>query len=187
MICAAAPGNCYCPPDWLRRFLAQATDEASREDVGRRSSASCTLQRLGHRRNLRALPLQRAKFRSPPKTSGNVSRVARACGRCIKIAQSWFSWQTTLPSTATGVDHEEMLEGLRSDAFQIRVCVLMALGQYMFSASSVGAAVNAHRAVAYLQRDAGQADRVHPGIFNSPLPQLSGRRRLVPTLFEAVA
>jgi hypothetical protein len=42
----------------------------------------------------------------------------------------------------------EMLEGLRSDAFQIRVCVLLALGQYLFSASSVGAAVNAHRAVA---------------------------------------
>jgi hypothetical protein len=42
----------------------------------------------------------------------------------------------------------EMLEGLRSDAFQIRICVLLALGQYLFSASSVGAAVNAHRAVA---------------------------------------
>lgn len=46
-----------------------------------------------------------------------------------------------------GVD-QEMLEGLRSDAFQIRLCVLMALGQYLFSASSVGASVNAHRAVA---------------------------------------
>ncbi len=46
-----------------------------------------------------------------------------------------------------GVD-EEMLEGLRSDAFQIRLCVLMALGQYVISASSVGASVNAHRAVA---------------------------------------
>jgi hypothetical protein len=46
-----------------------------------------------------------------------------------------------------GVD-QEMLEGLRSDAFQIRLSVLMALGQYVFSASSVGAAVNAHRAVA---------------------------------------
>ena len=41
-----------------------------------------------------------------------------------------------------------MLEGLRSDAFQIRLCVLLALGQYVFSASSVGASVNAHRAVA---------------------------------------
>jgi hypothetical protein len=46
-----------------------------------------------------------------------------------------------------GVDHE-MLEGLRSDAVQIRLSVMMALGQYLFSASSVGAAVNAHRAVA---------------------------------------
>ncbi len=46
-----------------------------------------------------------------------------------------------------GVD-QEMLEGLRSDAFQIRLCVLLALGQYLFSGSSVGASVNAHRAVA---------------------------------------
>jgi hypothetical protein len=45
-----------------------------------------------------------------------------------------------------GVDHE-MLEGLRSDAVQIRLCVVLALGQYLFSASSVGASVNAHRAV----------------------------------------
>src|SRR5271163_1448455 len=43
-----------------------------------------------------------------------------------------------------GVD-QEMLEGLRSDAFQIRLCVLMALGQYMLSSSTVGASVNAHR------------------------------------------
>ncbi len=42
----------------------------------------------------------------------------------------------------------EMLEGLRSDAIQIRLCVMLALGQYVFSASPVGASVNAHRAVA---------------------------------------
>ena len=42
----------------------------------------------------------------------------------------------------------EMLEGLRSDAFQIRLCVMLALAQYVLSASSVGASVNAHRAVA---------------------------------------
>jgi hypothetical protein len=42
---------------------------------------------------------------------------------------------------------QEMLEGLRSDAFQIRLCVLLALGQYVFSSSSIGASVNAHRAV----------------------------------------
>ena len=45
------------------------------------------------------------------------------------------------------VDHE-MLEGLRSDAIQIRLCVMLALGQYVFSASPVAASVNAHRAVA---------------------------------------
>ena len=46
-----------------------------------------------------------------------------------------------------GVD-QEMLEGLRSDAFQIRLCVMLALSQHMLSGSSVGASVNAHRAVA---------------------------------------
>jgi hypothetical protein len=45
-----------------------------------------------------------------------------------------------------GVD-QEMLEGLRSDAFQIRLYVMLALAQYVLSASSVGASVNAHRAV----------------------------------------
>lgn len=43
--------------------------------------------------------------------------------------------------------NQEMLEALRRDAFQIRLHVLVALGQYLLSASSVGAAVNAHRAV----------------------------------------
>jgi len=41
---------------------------------------------------------------------------------------------------------EELIEGLRSDAFQIRMCVMMALAQHAFSKSSVGASVNAHRA-----------------------------------------
>jgi hypothetical protein len=41
----------------------------------------------------------------------------------------------------------ELLESLRSDAFQIRLFVLRALGQYLFSATSVGSAVDAHRAV----------------------------------------
>jgi hypothetical protein len=45
-----------------------------------------------------------------------------------------------------GVD-QEMLEGLRRDAFQIRLSVMLALAQYVLSASSVGASVNAHRAV----------------------------------------
>src|SRR5271165_5411354 len=41
---------------------------------------------------------------------------------------------------------EEVLESLRSDAFQIRICVLLALAQHVLSRSSVAAEVNAHRA-----------------------------------------
>lgn len=43
---------------------------------------------------------------------------------------------------------EALLEGLRSDALQIRMCVLMALAKYALSRSTVGASVNAHRATA---------------------------------------
>jgi hypothetical protein len=39
-----------------------------------------------------------------------------------------------------------LLETLRSDAMQIRVCVLMALAQYGFSQASEGVRVNAYRA-----------------------------------------
>jgi len=39
-----------------------------------------------------------------------------------------------------------LLETLRSDAMQIRVCVLMGLGQYAFSQASEGVRVNAFRA-----------------------------------------
>jgi hypothetical protein len=42
----------------------------------------------------------------------------------------------------------ELLEGLRSDAFQIRLLVLRALAQHALSGSSIAAAVNAHRAAA---------------------------------------
>lgn len=46
-----------------------------------------------------------------------------------------------------GTDPDEaLLEGLRSDAFQIRLCVLMALAKYAMSHSTVGASVNACRA-----------------------------------------
>jgi hypothetical protein len=41
---------------------------------------------------------------------------------------------------------EELLEGLRSEAFQIRLCVLMALAKYAMSHSTAGASVNAHHA-----------------------------------------
>ncbi len=40
----------------------------------------------------------------------------------------------------------ELVETLRSDAMQIRVCVLMALCQYAFSQASEGVRVNAFRA-----------------------------------------
>src|SRR5579863_3238226 len=39
-----------------------------------------------------------------------------------------------------------LLETLRSDAMQIRLCVVMALGQYAFSQASEGVRVNAFRA-----------------------------------------
>lgn len=47
----------------------------------------------------------------------------------------------------TGVD-KVLIETLRSDAMQIRVCVLMGLAQYAFSQASEGVRVNAFRAAA---------------------------------------
>src|SRR5215472_2108408 len=47
----------------------------------------------------------------------------------------------------SGVD-KVILETLRSDAMQIRVCVLMALAQYAFTQASEGVRVNAFRAAA---------------------------------------
>jgi hypothetical protein len=46
-----------------------------------------------------------------------------------------------------GVDRL-LLETLRSDAMQIRVCVLMALAQYAFTQAGEGVRVNAYRAAA---------------------------------------
>lgn len=43
------------------------------------------------------------------------------------------------------LDHE-LIAALHSDAIQIRLCVLMALGQYAFSQASEGVRVNAFRA-----------------------------------------
>ncbi len=48
---------------------------------------------------------------------------------------------------STDVDRV-LLETLRSDAMQIRVCVLMGLAQYAFSQASEGVRVNAFRAAA---------------------------------------
>jgi hypothetical protein len=41
---------------------------------------------------------------------------------------------------------EELLEGIRSDSFHIRMCVLMALAQHVLTPSSIASAVSAHRA-----------------------------------------
>jgi hypothetical protein len=43
---------------------------------------------------------------------------------------------------------EELLENIRTDAFHIRMCVLMALAQHVLSRSSVASGVSAHRATA---------------------------------------
>ena len=49
-----------------------------------------------------------------------------------------------------GAVPEELLESIRTDAFQIRMCVLMALAQHVFSRSAVAPRVSAHRAtIAY--------------------------------------
>jgi hypothetical protein len=46
-----------------------------------------------------------------------------------------------------GTDPDEgLLESLRSDAFRIRLCVLMAFAKYATSHSTGGASLNAHRA-----------------------------------------
>jgi hypothetical protein len=43
---------------------------------------------------------------------------------------------------------EELLEQIRSDAFHIRMCVLVSLAQHVFRPTSIAAAVSAHRATA---------------------------------------
>jgi hypothetical protein len=57
---------------------------------------------------------------------------------------------------STDVD-KVLLETLRSDAMQIRVCVLMGLAQYAFSQASEGVRVNAFRAASMY---AGMAARL---------------------------
>ena len=76
-----------------------------------------------------------------------------------------------------GVD-QEMLEGLRSDAFQIRLCVSTGAGTVCvlrFLRRSIRECPSRR---CHLQRHAGPAYGIHPGVFDSPLPQLSGRCRL---------
>jgi hypothetical protein len=58
-----------------------------------------------------------------------------------------------------GVDRL-LLETLRSDAMQIRLCVLMALAQYAFSQASEGVRINAFRAAAMYMDMAARMTRL---------------------------
>lgn len=58
-----------------------------------------------------------------------------------------------------GVDRV-VLETLRSDAMQIRLCVLMALAQYAFSQASEGVRVNAFRAASMYTEMAARTTRL---------------------------
>lgn len=53
-----------------------------------------------------------------------------------------------------------LIEALRSDAMQIRVCVLMALAQYAFSAASEGVRINAFRAASLYSGMAARMTRL---------------------------
>jgi hypothetical protein len=62
---------------------------------------------------------------------------------CVMLEMADYAARSARDSE--GVDRV-LLETLRSDATQIRVCVLMALSQYAFSQASEGVRVNAFRA-----------------------------------------
>lgn len=62
----------------------------------------------------------------------------------VMIEMADYASRNTIPGMP-GVD-PMVLEALRSDAMQIRLCVLMALGQYALSQATEGVKVNAFRA-----------------------------------------
>lgn len=62
-----------------------------------------------------------------------------------KNAQVMLEMANYAAKNCDGVDRT-LVENLHSDAIQIRVCVLMALGQYAFTHASEGVRVNAFRA-----------------------------------------
>jgi len=64
----------------------------------------------------------------------------------------------------------ELIETLRSDAMQIRVCVLMALGQYAFSQASEGVRVNAFRAASMYTGMAARMTQLLQGSAATVLP-----------------
>jgi hypothetical protein len=67
-----------------------------------------------------------------------------------------------------------LVETLRSDAMQIKVCVLMALAQYAFSQASEGVRVNAFRAASMYTRNDGSrfcgCDVSRDSLFNNEAP-----------------
>lgn len=87
--------------------------------------------------------------------SGAIRATSREIWQKIKGAKGLWAMYCNAPILVQLADYaaahgegvsEELLESLRSDAFQIRICVLMALAQHILSRSSVAAEVNAHRA-----------------------------------------
>ncbi len=68
-----------------------------------------------------------------------------------------------------------LVETLRSDAMQIRVCVLMALAQYAFSQASEGVRVNAFRAASMYTGMARENDPVAAGECGGSGPRFRSR------------
>ena len=64
----------------------------------------------------------------------------------VLLEMADYANRNTMPGAAA-ID-PMVLETLRSDAMQIRLCVLMALGQYALSQATEGVKVNAFRAAA---------------------------------------
>ena len=62
----------------------------------------------------------------------------------VLLQMADYASRNAMPGTAP-ID-PMVMETLRSDAMQIRLCVLMALGQYGFSQASEGVRINAFRA-----------------------------------------
>ena len=66
--------------------------------------------------------------------------------------------------------NRELIETLRSDAMQIRVCVLMALAQYACTQASEGVRVNAFRAASMYTGMAARMTQLLEGSASVALP-----------------
>lgn len=67
----------------------------------------------------------------------------------------------------------ELLAALRSDAMQIRVCVLTALVKYAFNQVNEGVSANVTRAVSMYTEMAGRTNELLRGNFGSMVPNLA--------------